>query len=268
MSLISATTKKYRFLAPLFMLAIFWFAYIFNFINIQGLFFSFILFILSANAFTQKKMILKIIFNLAFFIFGLFFLFHKIPGIFNINIFHHYELSPNSYPYSLYFNFDKLLFGFLTLYFSQMALDKRTLKQNFRLLFQFFLLTCLILFCAAYLLNFIRYDFKIYSFTPLWFIHNFFLTVLIEETIFRGYILKKLLNTRQIGAFVAISLSAVLFGICHFNGGARLIILATIAGIFYGLVYLKTKHLQYSVLLHAAVNLTHFIFFSYPAWKI
>jgi membrane protease YdiL (CAAX protease family) len=41
--------------------------------------------------------------------------------------------------------------------------------------------------------------------------------------------------------------------------------LSTIAGLFYGFAYWKTKRIEASMLVHFGTNAIHFFAFSYPA---
>ncbi len=79
-----------------------------------------------------------------------------------------------------------------------------------------------------------------------------------EEFLFRGLIqnlLAKSFNSRYGALFVA----AGIFGLSHINNGPfpnwRYVILATIAGIFYGRAWLKTGSIFASCLVHAGVDI-------------
>lgn len=61
---------------------------------------------------------------------------------------------------------------------------------------------------------------------------------------------------------------AALFGVGHYKGGIPYVIFASIAGLFYGYAYDKTKRIESAVVVHFGLNLTHFLFFSYPALKL
>lgn len=77
------------------------------------------------------------------------------------------------------------------------------------------------------------------------------LAPILEEILFRGIIMKGMLNN-GVKPATAIVLSAFIFGVVHFNpwqfAGAMLL------GLVLGLVYYKTKSLLMSVLLHAFNN--------------
>ena len=78
-----------------------------------------------------------------------------------------------------------------------------------------------------------------------------------EELLFRGLLqnfLQKKIGSEKIALFVA----AVFFGATHLNNGThpdwRYFVLATVAGIFYGMAYIKTKNLFVPALIHALVD--------------
>lgn len=67
------------------------------------------------------------------------------------------------------------------------------------------------------------------------------------------------------GDYLALLIAAILFGLAHYAGGTKYMILTTVAGISYGWVYLTAKRIEESILTHFGLNLTHFLFFTYPA---
>jgi uncharacterized protein len=56
----------------------------------------------------------------------------------------------------------------------------------------------------------------------------------------------------------------VLFGLAHIAGGIVYVGLATIAGIGYSIVYLRTRRIESAIVTHFAVNAVHFFGFTYP----
>ena len=83
-----------------------------------------------------------------------------------------------------------------------------------------------------------------------------FIAVL-EETYFRGWV-QNLLG-RRIGRRWSLPVTAVLFGLSHFNKGAthfnwRYVLLATFAGIFYGRAWREEHRLVASAITHATVD--------------
>lgn len=98
--------------------------------------------------------------------------------------------------------------------------------------------------------------------TPSWWeflagwITTFILIAIPEELFFRGILLNLL--ERRLGPRAALFTSALVFGFSHFNKRAlfnwRYIILATIAGIFYGRAWRNRRRLFSSGITHATVD--------------
>lgn len=91
----------------------------------------------------------------------------------------------------------------------------------------------------------------------------FLLTAVPEELFFRG-ILQNLLEPR-IGKTRALIATACLFGLSHFHKGAtfnwRYVILASIAGIFYGRAWRARRHLFASSVTHTLVDVVWGLWF-------
>lgn len=93
-----------------------------------------------------------------------------------------------------------------------------------------------------------------------WFFTFFFVAVP-EELFFRGW-LQNLLE-RRIGRYPALSVTAVLFGLAHFNKHTvgfgvhfnwRYVMMAAIAGIFYGRAWRSRRRVGASAVTHATVD--------------
>jgi CAAX protease family protein len=85
----------------------------------------------------------------------------------------------------------------------------------------------------------------------------FFFTALPEELFFRGWV-QNLLE-RQIGRRKALVIASVLFGLSHFNKRSahfnwRYVLLAAIAGIFYGRAWREGRRVPASTITHASVD--------------
>lgn len=84
-----------------------------------------------------------------------------------------------------------------------------------------------------------------------------FLIAVPEELFFRGW-LQNLLE-RRMGRYPALILTSVLFGLSHFNKRAahfnwRYVLLAAIAGVFYGRAWRQQRRVAASVITHASVD--------------
>ncbi len=84
-----------------------------------------------------------------------------------------------------------------------------------------------------------------------------FFVALPEELFFRGLMLNML--ERRVGPRRALAITSILFGLAHFNKRAayfnwRYVILAAIAGVFYGRAWLAERRLLASSITHATVD--------------
>ncbi|MDW7748456.1 CPBP family intramembrane glutamic endopeptidase [Halomonas sp.] len=91
---------------------------------------------------------------------------------------------------------------------------------------------------------------------------NLLNTCIAEELLFRGMLQRWLMG--RAGALAGVALSSGLFGVAHLAGGGTFVLVATAAGLLYGLVYLWTGRLVWAVLVHWGLNLSHLLLFSYP----
>jgi membrane protease YdiL (CAAX protease family) len=94
------------------------------------------------------------------------------------------------------------------------------------------------------------------KFAAAW-IFTFFLIAVPEELFFRGW-LQNLLE-RHVGRERALLATAILFGLSHFNKRAmhfnwRYVLLAAIAGIFYGRAWRRDRRVGASAVTHATVD--------------
>ncbi len=103
-------------------------------------------------------------------------------------------------------------------------------------------------------------------FHPVWpsllqsieaFVFTFFFIAVPEELFFRGW-MQNLLE-RRIGRYPALILTAILFGLSHFNKRAlhfnwRYVLLAAIAGIFYGRAWRQERRIGSSAITHSSVD--------------
>jgi uncharacterized protein len=91
---------------------------------------------------------------------------------------------------------------------------------------------------------------------PAW-LFTFFAVALPEEIFFRGW-MQNLLE-RRVGRTAALIMTACLFGLAHFNKRAvhfnwRYVLLAAIAGVFYGRAWRTDRRIGASAITHATVD--------------
>lgn len=89
------------------------------------------------------------------------------------------------------------------------------------------------------------------------YVFTFFFIAVPEELFFRGW-LQNLLE-RRIGRIVSLLATSVIFGLSHFNKRAvhfnwRYVVLAALAGIFYGRAWRRDRRVGASAIMHACVD--------------
>lgn len=218
--------------------------------------------------FHTKPLVLKITCGLLVCVASILLWYHQIPGVTNWQIVNGALLSKNAFPFSLYLNFDKPLIGLLILGCGTLPLLKT--KQDW---YSMFIKTApmaiwgtLLIAGLAYTFGYIKFEPKWGNFFIVWFISNLLLTAVTEEVLFRGFIQKYLsfaFKKIRFGNGLALLLASMLFAAVH-TGGLTYVILAFVAGILYGWVYIKTNRIEASILTHVFLNSIHILLLTYP----
>lgn len=195
---------------------------------------------------------------------------HLLPGFANPQLVAGVELSADSAPMSLYFNFDKPLAGFwLLLCWPLLRLygpGERPLAGSLAAGLAGAAAAAALCLGLGLALGLVAWAPKWPGFGPLWALNNLLLVALTEEAMFRGYLqesLQRRWHGKRHGAHAAVALSALAFGLVHAGGGWRFALAATLAGLAYGWAYRKGG-LAAAVLAHFGLNLLHFTLFTYP----
>lgn len=182
-----------------------------------------------------------------------------LPGFHNWLAYPRAKLSQESIPFNLFFNYDKAFMGIsLLLFLGPLQLKSAlvSLKNNW-----FIAVGCiLVLLGTSLALSYVTLDIKLPFLAPVWIVNNLLFVCMPEEALFRGFIQKEL-NERPVAALAA---SSLLFGVYHANWGALMVLFGTIAGFFYGWVYMRTEKLEASIATHFIVNAFHFFLLTYP----
>ena len=100
----------------------------------------------------------------------------------------------------------------------------------------------------------------------LWLLNNLLLVTLVEEALFRGYLqggLSRRFKHLPYGENLALLLASLLFGLAHLGAGWQWVLLASLAGVGYGLAY-RFGGLGAAIATHFGLNLLHFALFTYP----
>ena len=195
---------------------------------------------------------------------------HLVPGFANPKIIDSMILSKGGSPYSRYLNFDKILVGLFILGFTFNNL--LATPQAWRLMCKraapVSAGTIFVLLLLSFALGYVRFDPKYSALIWFWAWTNLFFTCIAEDAVYRGvvqrYLIAALPEYRYREA-AGLLLAAVLFGLTHYPGGAKYILLSTAAGLGYGWTYLRTGQIEASILTHFSLNCLHFLLFTYPA---
>ncbi len=194
---------------------------------------------------------------------------HLFPGFYNPVVFRGVRFSPDSTPFKMHLNWDKVSVGiFLTYFWLRAQSAPRWDRARWLWTLKALVSTILVLIALSFLFGYVRFDPKLPSKTWLWMLNNFFFVCFAEEAFFRGFIQSELQNrwrSHAWGSRIAVGVAALLFGLAHFAGGPKYIFVATVAGIFYGWTYQRTQKIEAAMLVHFGLNLVHFLLFSYPA---
>ena len=192
---------------------------------------------------------------------------HKAPGFHNILLLDKVRFSDDAILFTLYANFDKGMAGYLLLsLFCARASSFKQFMVDGKCIALPALLTIAVLIVLGLATHFFSFSPKLPEATLLFLAINLFLTCVAEEAFFRGLIQEAIyrLGNKPVFGYLAIVVSAVLFGLAHLGGGMQYAALATVAGLGYAIVYHQTRRLEWVILTHAAFNLCHFLLFTYP----
>jgi membrane protease YdiL (CAAX protease family) len=212
-----------------------------------------------------KEGLLHKILLLGLVIVGVGFYLHKIPGFHNDLVLKEVVLSSHAWPFSMYFNFDKVLAALSLAVALGFHENQVTPWMTYKVVTT--ILGCIgtiLVFSLA--LGYVAWEPKFPSIFWLWALNNLLMVCFAEEFFFRGFIQKNMTFYTS-NKWIPIIVGAILFGISHYGGGPSYILLATIAGLFYGYAYATTGRLLTSMVVHFSLNLTHILLFSYPALR-
>jgi uncharacterized protein len=196
---------------------------------------------------------------------------HVVPGFSNLLIVKDAVVSPEAPPFTLYLNFDKALIGvFLLAFVTPLAASRDEWLDLRRTALPRILLVVAAVIALAYAVGYVRLDPKWPAFFPFWVWSNLLITCTAEEAVFRGVIQRSLTGDGQhapaLQTIARISAAASLFGFAHIGAGAGAVVMATCAGAGYGWVYWRSgNRIEASILAHFLLNVTHMLFFTYPA---
>jgi membrane protease YdiL (CAAX protease family) len=191
---------------------------------------------------------------------------HWWPGFHSARMIDQERFTENATPFSMNLNLDKPLIGFWLLLICPWIIGRHSVLQALKAVALILSLTAIVTLGSAWLVGIVEWAPKWPPQAWLWINNNLLLVTLVEEALFRGYLqggLSRRFQHLPYGEYLALLIAALLFGMAHWGAGWQWILLATLAGIGYGLAY-RFGGLAAAIATHFGLNLLHFGLFTYP----
>jgi membrane protease YdiL (CAAX protease family) len=191
---------------------------------------------------------------------------HWLPGFYNGRGIAPQRFTDDAVQFAMYLNLDKSLIGFWLLLVCPWIIGRQSLRRSLLATALALPLSAVFALGGALLLGVIHWAPKWPDQAGLWVLNNLLLVTLVEEALFRGYIqggLSRCLKNRPYGEHLALLLASLLFGLVHAGAGAQWVLLASLAGVGYGLAY-RFGGLGAAIATHFGLNVLHFALFTYP----
>jgi membrane protease YdiL (CAAX protease family) len=191
---------------------------------------------------------------------------HWLPGFYNGRVIAPQRFTDDAVAFSMYLNLDKPLIGFWLLLVCPGIAHRRSLRLSLYASALALSLSAVLALGGALLLGVIAWAPKWPDSAWLWLLNNLLLVTLVEEALFRGYIqggLSRCFKHLAHGENLALLLASLLFGLAHAGAGWQWVLLASLAGIGYGLAY-RFGGLAAAIATHFVLNVLHFSLFTYP----
>ncbi|MNX65902.1 CAAX amino terminal protease self- immunity [compost metagenome] len=191
---------------------------------------------------------------------------HWLPGFHNHRGIALQRFSENAIPFSMFLNLDKPLIGFWLLLACPWIVGRCPLRSFLYATALALTLSTVLALGGALLMGIIAWAPKWPDQGWLWMLNNLLLVTLVEEALFRGYIqggLSRIMKNLPRGENLALLLASLIFGLAHAGAGWQWVVLASLAGVGYGVAY-RFGGLGAAILSHFGLNLMHFGLFTYP----
>jgi len=191
---------------------------------------------------------------------------HWWPGFQSGQVIAAQRFTDDAVPFSMYLNLDKPLIGFWLLLVCPWIVGRRSLRLFLPVSAIALTLSAVLALGGALLLGVIAWAPKWPDQAWWWLLNNLLLVTLVEEALFRGYIqggLSRCLKNLRHGENLALLLASLIFGLAHAGAGWQWVLLASLAGVGYGLAY-RFGGLAAAIVTHFGLNLLHFGLFTYP----
>jgi membrane protease YdiL (CAAX protease family) len=217
---------------------------------------------------TTANRALQLAAGLAFFVFALASSLLLLPGFPRTTLVEAAVLSPGAVPYGIGLGFPKVTTGVIVLGVINPQILSRSWRELGRVLtlaLPIFVVTTSAVMLFALATKSVAFDPRWTPVFLIWAVTNLFSTCLAEEGFFRGFVQAELARLGGRGwTAIAVIVSAVLFGLAHFGGGATYVIAGIIAGLGYSLAFARTRRVEAAMAVHYGLNAVHFLLFTYP----
>jgi len=192
----------------------------------------------------------------------------RFSGFINPAIVTDMRFSPDDIAFTHHLHFDATAVGIILMaVFCNPVRSTHEWRLILKKTYPIIILTLIAVLSSGVLLHYITVDVKFIPYSLIFLVTNLLFTCVVEEAFFRGFVQEQLARAMAcwpVGHYIAALLSALLFGISHIKGGYVLVLLASLAGLFYSHAYLKIKRIEASILTHFSLNAVHFLAFTYP----
>lgn len=189
---------------------------------------------------------------------------HLLPGYQGLQLTDNTQVKTNSLAASVYLNTDKVLIAWALLQWLPIWRKNQHIAPSAAawLKLTLPLLVIPLIMLLAVQLGLLQWQPGFSGLLAIIVISNLLNTCFTEELLFRGGLQNYL--HKKMGMLGGLIIASGLFGLAHFAGGGWYMLLATLAGLLYGLVYLLTGRLLWAVLCHWGLNTTHLLLFTWP----
>jgi len=220
-----------------------------------------------------KQPIIRAISSTAFITSSLALAVHVVPGFNNLPIVINELITSDAIPYTLYANFDKGMAGlFICAYFfsknqAPLNIDHKPLSYvAFKQPILIIITTIIATLTVALMIGLVGFSPKVPDFWLAFIAINLLFTCVAEEAFFRGLLqtkLSQLITAKRLAIFAPL-ITAAIFALAHFIGGWSYVLVSGVAGFGYSYIFYKTQRLEWAILCHWLVNVSHFFLFTYP----
>lgn len=183
---------------------------------------------------------------------------HLLPGFHTLQVFEG-PLSSHGCTFVLLWNLDKACAGLLLL-----AGLSASRPKGRRQLWAWAALALVATVIVALAFGTYAWDPKLPGIWPAWLLANLCFVSIPEEALFR-MTLQPALEQAFDSPWTALAVTSMFFGLAHAQGGWLSTLVASLAGLAYGLAYQVRRVPWHPVALHLGLNALHFFLFAYPA---